>query len=79
MDRDGAEQLLVEFQAERQVGSAHDGNHRLEPFERLKRALEADRSRLDAVLRCGLGHVVNVGSAGEAFGVADGTDLTILH
>ncbi len=35
---------------------ALDSNHWLEGFQRLNRALEADRSRFDAVFGCGLSH-----------------------
>lgn len=56
MDDDGIEQLFEETLPERGVALSLHGDHRLEGFQCLDRALEADRARLNAVLRCRLGN-----------------------
>ena len=56
MNCDGIQQLLVKAIAKCRVMLALDGNHRLEGFQRLDRTLEADRTRVDAMFRRGLGH-----------------------
>ena len=56
MDGDGVEQLLVKSPTKRGVALALDVNHWLKGLQRLDRAFEADRSRLDAVCGRGLSH-----------------------
>ena len=48
--------MLIEAHAECRVAFAHDINRWLKPLQRLERAFETDRSRLDVVLGCRLGH-----------------------
>jgi hypothetical protein len=71
MDCDSVEKLLIEMSAERCASVAFDGDQRLESGQRLNRALEADRSRFQAVLRRRLGH----DCADEIVGQDVGPDL----
>jgi hypothetical protein len=45
MDDDGIEQMFVEMLSERRVALSLHGEHRLEGFQRLDRALEPSRLR----------------------------------
>ena len=56
VDDDGIKQLFVEALPERGVALSLHGDHRLKGFQCLDRAFEADRARLNAVLRCRLGN-----------------------
>ena len=53
---DGIEELLVQLSPVQSITVTLDGEEWLERFQRLDRTLEADRSRLNAVLGRRLSH-----------------------
>jgi len=54
MSGNGVEQLLIESRANHSIVAALHGDQRLKGFQRLDRALKADRARFKLMLGCGL-------------------------